>query len=158
AGFHPCRWDHPPWWCRRPSAGWGGGRPVAAGARSSTAPDCRYAWTWRCSRSRYRRGRGPFCTAGANLPAPSKRNRPRAPQRCGGIRTGIAARRACYRLVENTAANSTMTGIQKVIGLMSGTSLDGVDAALLDTDGEGVARPGPSLTVAYDRDTRDLLR
>jgi anhydro-N-acetylmuramic acid kinase len=41
---------------------------------------------------------------------------------------------------------------------MSGTSLDGVDAALLDTDGEGAARPGPSLTLPYDRDTRALLR
>jgi anhydro-N-acetylmuramic acid kinase len=51
-----------------------------------------------------------------------------------------------------------MTGIQKVIGLMSGTSLDGVDAALLDTDGETVARPGPGLTLAYDARTRALLR
>jgi 3-dehydroquinate synthetase len=32
-----------------------------------------------------------------------------------------------------------MTQIQKVIGLMSGTSLDGVDAALLETDGEAIA-------------------
>ena len=51
-----------------------------------------------------------------------------------------------------------MTGIQKVIGLMSGTSLDGVDAALLETDGEAVARPGPALTVAYPPETRALLR
>jgi anhydro-N-acetylmuramic acid kinase len=41
---------------------------------------------------------------------------------------------------------------------MSGTSLDGVDAALLDTDGEAVARPGPGLTVPYDSETRALLR
>jgi anhydro-N-acetylmuramic acid kinase len=51
-----------------------------------------------------------------------------------------------------------MAKIEKVMGLMSGTSLDGVDAALLDTDGEGVARPGPSLTLPYDKDTRALLR
>ncbi len=41
---------------------------------------------------------------------------------------------------------------------MSGTSLDGVDAALLDTDGEDVVRPGPSLTVPYDAAIRAQLR
>ena len=51
-----------------------------------------------------------------------------------------------------------MTQIQKVIGLMSGTSLDGVDAALLETDGEGIARPGMGLTLPYDGETRALLR
>jgi anhydro-N-acetylmuramic acid kinase len=51
-----------------------------------------------------------------------------------------------------------MAQIQKVIGLMSGTSLDGVDAAFLDTDGEDVVQPGPGLTVAYDRKNRGLLR
>jgi len=51
-----------------------------------------------------------------------------------------------------------MTGIQKVIGLMSGTSLDGVDAALLETDGEEAVHPGPCLTMAYDPETRALLR
>ncbi len=51
-----------------------------------------------------------------------------------------------------------MGEILKVIGLMSGTSLDGVDAALLDTDGENVVRTGPSLTVPYDASTRAQLR
>ena len=51
-----------------------------------------------------------------------------------------------------------MTGIQKVIGLMSGTSLDGVDAALIETDGEEIVRPGPSLTLAYDVQSSSLLR
>ncbi len=51
-----------------------------------------------------------------------------------------------------------MREILKVMGLMSGTSLDGVDAALLDTDGEGIVRPGPSLTVPYDAAIRAQLR
>ena len=51
-----------------------------------------------------------------------------------------------------------MAEISKVIGLMSGTSLDGVDAALIETDGEGVSRPLASLTVPYDGATRALLR
>jgi len=51
-----------------------------------------------------------------------------------------------------------MPETMKVIGLMSGTSLDGVDAAMIETDGEAIVRPGPGLTVPYDEATRDLLR
>jgi anhydro-N-acetylmuramic acid kinase len=46
----------------------------------------------------------------------------------------------------------------RVIGLMSGTSLDGVDAAWLETDGEAVGRFGPSLTLPYDPGLRADLR
>ncbi len=49
----------------------------------------------------------------------------------------------------------------RTIGLMSGTSLDGVDAAWLETDGESVTAFGPTLTIPYDaalrRDLRDIL-
>jgi len=41
---------------------------------------------------------------------------------------------------------------------MSGTSVDGVDVALIDTDGEAIAATGPSLTVAYPDETRWLIR
>jgi anhydro-N-acetylmuramic acid kinase len=41
---------------------------------------------------------------------------------------------------------------------MSGTSLDGVDAAWLDTDGVTVAAFGPTLTVPYDARLRQDLR
>ena len=51
-----------------------------------------------------------------------------------------------------------MAEILKVIGLMSGTSLDGVDAALLETDGQEFVRPGPSLTMPYSDAMRARLR
>lgn len=44
------------------------------------------------------------------------------------------------------------------LGLMSGTSLDGIDAALIDTDGETVARFGPALTLPYPEPVRTALR
>ncbi len=46
----------------------------------------------------------------------------------------------------------------RTIGLMSGTSLDGVDAAWLETDGERIAAFGPSLTLPYDERLRTDLR
>jgi anhydro-N-acetylmuramic acid kinase len=46
----------------------------------------------------------------------------------------------------------------RAIGLMSGTSLDGVDAAFLETDGRGQVAAGPALTLPYDKDFRARLR
>jgi len=46
----------------------------------------------------------------------------------------------------------------KVIGLMSGTSLDGVDAAVLETDGVSVQAFGPVITLAYTPDFRARLK
>ena len=46
----------------------------------------------------------------------------------------------------------------RTIGLMSGTSLDGVDAAWLETDGVRVGDLGPSVTVPYDAALRRALR
>jgi anhydro-N-acetylmuramic acid kinase len=46
----------------------------------------------------------------------------------------------------------------RAIGLMSGTSLDGVDAAIVETDGERIQRLGRSLTLPYDDALRADLR
>jgi anhydro-N-acetylmuramic acid kinase len=49
-------------------------------------------------------------------------------------------------------------GVVRAIGLMSGTSLDGVDVALLETDGERIAAFGPTGYRAYTEDEQALLR
>ncbi len=46
----------------------------------------------------------------------------------------------------------------RTIGLMSGTSLDGVDAAVIDTDGVRIAGFGRSVTLGYDPALRAALR
>ncbi|WP_428481746.1 anhydro-N-acetylmuramic acid kinase [Pyruvatibacter mobilis] len=47
--------------------------------------------------------------------------------------------------------------IHTAIGLMSGTSMDGVDASLLRTDGHTLVEPGPSLAIPYPRALRDQV-
>ena len=51
-----------------------------------------------------------------------------------------------------------MSRVYKALGLMSGTSLDGVDVALLETDGETLHGFGHSVTVPYAAGDRALLQ
>ena len=46
----------------------------------------------------------------------------------------------------------------RALGLMSGTSLDGIDVAVIETDGEELVVAGPSLTIPYQSRFRERLR
>jgi anhydro-N-acetylmuramic acid kinase len=50
-----------------------------------------------------------------------------------------------------------MGKIMRAIGLMSGTSMDGIDVALIDTDGGDVVERGPSQTRTYPKHFREQI-
>src|SRR6476619_82902 len=55
-------------------------------------------------------------------------------------------------------SNEVRMTMLSAIGLMSGTSYDGVDVALINTDGESIGRLGPTGYRAYSDRERTILR
>ncbi len=51
-----------------------------------------------------------------------------------------------------------MGKMKRALGLMSGTSMDGIDIALIATDGETVGQRGPAMAFPYTEPTRTRLR
>ena len=60
-------------------------------------------------------------------------------------------------MMQNKQMN-VQNGPLRALGLMSGTSLDGVDAAIIETDGERVFAHGPVRSVSYEPEFRERLR
>lgn len=50
-----------------------------------------------------------------------------------------------------------MAGMVRAIGVISGTSMDGIDVALVETDGEDALRTGPGRTYPYPGELRRAL-
>jgi anhydro-N-acetylmuramic acid kinase len=54
--------------------------------------------------------------------------------------------------------NGEAPDLVTAIGVISGTSMDGIDVAVISSDGERIVEPGPGATFSYPDETRNALR
>jgi anhydro-N-acetylmuramic acid kinase len=59
---------------------------------------------------------------------------------------------------ENSGDSTVQNPLVKAIGVISGTSMDGIDVSIVDTDGDAFVRPGPGRTYPYPDDLRRQLQ
>ena len=59
--------------------------------------------------------------------------------------------------IDSTPAQSVPAPVRTAIGSISGTSMDGIDVALIQTDGDKLVRPGAGRTYAYAPALRSAL-
>ncbi len=80
----------------------------------------------------------------------------------GGAAFGWFGAGMCLKTGDSVRANCTgrraMGKIRRALGLMSGTSMDGIDIALIETDGENLVRRVAAGGVAYEPAFRERIR
>src|SRR5215217_3734154 len=65
---------------------------------------------------------------------------------------------ANFKVAAGKRGKTGMKALKTAIGLMSGTSMDGIDIALLRTDGDNHVERGPSMGVPYEPGFRERLK
>jgi anhydro-N-acetylmuramic acid kinase len=62
------------------------------------------------------------------------------------------------KVLNKTMKKSSEKKIYRCIGLMSGTAMDGIDAAMIETDGDGFIKPLGFVSIAHNEQLRERLK